>query len=159
MIYFKNDKIITIFISLSALMGALVNFISPSIYKNLGFYKYNALCIFFNVINSLFIFIFGKQFPFLLLFSLIFVRFILNLNYAVSIFCLYGIFGPHIGLSLSQFFDYSFFVGFTLAIFFSNFFNISENFHLFIFFSGLEIIILGCFLYFFKDFEKKMKSL
>ena len=65
-------------------MGALVNFISPSIYKYLGFYKYNAFCISLSIINSFSIF--GKKFPNLLLFSLILVRFIFNLNYAVVIF-------------------------------------------------------------------------
>ena len=51
-------------------------------------------------------------------------------------------FGTHIGLSLSKIFDYSFFVGDSLAIFFSKFLNISQDLYLFIFFTGLKIIIL-----------------
>ena len=158
MIYYKNDEIITIFISLSCLIAVFTGFISPSIYRKLGFYIYNAFCIFLNILISGIIFFFGKEYPIVLLFSLLLVRFDLNLNYVLTVFCLYGIFGAKLGLKLSKFFDYSFFFGMSFGIFCSNFFNISKDFNLFKLFFGVEFVILLVFLYYFKNFEKNLKA-
>ena len=156
----KNDKTISLSLSLSALISSLGQICIAPIWKKLDFFYTQALIFILTVINLVLYLKLSVNYGFFMFWILPFNRIIIQMAYGAGYLTKFGLFNPKIAVFVSKVIDNYYFISMVIAIIFNFLFfsqkDISTIFGVFLI---LNVIATVIFIVYFKNFKNIIKVL
>ncbi len=159
MVYIGSDRSSSLFFGLSGLTALLSKTFSPMLFNKFGFYLSNIIVLTLLLSNSICLLLFTKTYPNILLFSILFLRYIINYSYIIGYIMMFKFFPPKVSLQLSLYHDSAFFIGSFLGISISRFFSIEKSLNLFYVYIAIEVTAICVFSKFYKNFKRDLYNL
>lgn len=156
----KNDKTISLALSLSALLSSFGQISIGFIWKKLDFYYTHCLIFILEVINLVIYLKLSVYYPFFMIWIIMSNRIIIQMAYGSGYLTKFGLFHPKIAVFVSKVIDNSYFICMVIAIGFNFLFfsqdDISTIFGIFLI---LNLIATLIFIVYFKNFKNMIKIL